>query len=127
MEGNDDISILHINSVSDKDEGEIVCTAQYVCDNCKDKTSSIGKCSCLDSSSSCSADLIILPQQEKSNSIDDGDDDDVKNIEESIPKIISGPKDLNVFRGENIVLRASYTGQPEPIVKWLKGVSLFVC
>lgn len=36
--------------------------------------------------------------------------------------IICGPSDSNVFRGEKVVLRASYCGHPEPQVKWMKGV-----
>lgn len=40
--------------------------------------------------------------------------------------LISGPADINVFRGDRVILSATYCGQPEPNVRWLKGVSLTI-
>jgi len=37
--------------------------------------------------------------------------------------LVRGPADVNVLQGETVVLSATYCGQPEPIVRWLKGVS----
>lgn len=38
--------------------------------------------------------------------------------------ILSGPYDTTVLRGAKVVLKASYRGDPEPCVQWLRGVSL---
>lgn len=40
--------------------------------------------------------------------------------------ILSGPCDTTVLRGAKVVLKASYRGDPEPCVQWLRGVSLLI-
>lgn len=46
-------------------------------------------------------------------------------VEEKVtpPLIVSGPRSVTIMRGENILLRAIFVGNPTPIVKWYRGVS----
>ncbi|XP_015434395.1 PREDICTED: myosin light chain kinase, smooth muscle-like [Dufourea novaeangliae] len=57
-------------------------------------------------------------------------DDDVETKEEKVndaplefiaAAIVKVPADVTVFRGNRVVLRASYCGYPEPQVKWLRA------
>ena len=38
--------------------------------------------------------------------------------------IVKVPADVTVFRGNRVVLRVTYRGHPEPIVKWLRAVNI---
>lgn len=39
--------------------------------------------------------------------------------------LVRGPADANVLQGERVELSATYCGQPEPVVRWLRGVRVF--
>ena len=38
------------------------------------------------------------------------------------PVLLRGPADTTALRGDRVVLKATYTGVPEPTAKWIKGV-----
>jgi hypothetical protein len=37
--------------------------------------------------------------------------------------LIRGPCDTTALRGDRVVLKATYVGVPQPVVRWLKAVS----
>jgi hypothetical protein len=37
--------------------------------------------------------------------------------------LIRGPTDTTALRGDRVVLKATYVGTPQPVVRWLKAVS----
>jgi hypothetical protein len=37
--------------------------------------------------------------------------------------LIRGPSDTTALRGDRVVLKATYVGVPQPVVRWLKAVS----
>jgi len=37
--------------------------------------------------------------------------------------LIRGPSDTTALRGDRVVLKATYVGTPQPVVRWLKAVS----
>lgn len=51
------------------------------------------------------------------------DKDNMEMLEKAA--IIKEPADITVFRGNKAVLRVTYQGRPEPIVKWLRVVGSF--
>lgn len=38
--------------------------------------------------------------------------------------LVRGPADVNVLQGDTVILSATYCGQPEPQVRWLRAVSI---
>lgn len=40
--------------------------------------------------------------------------------------IVKVPADVTVFRGNRVVLRVTYRGHPEPMVKWLRAVNIYI-
>lgn len=112
-------------------------------------------CSCFQTAASCSAELIVsdihrsdsegdiktcksirsqslppneidLNSQKKSNCPRNlPKENDICASKNSPAVIFRGPTDCDAFKGETVILRANYTGHPEPNVRWLKAVSSF--
>lgn len=48
------------------------------------------------------------------------DEDD----EETGVEILEGPRDMTVLKGQSATFSATFTGNPKPVVSWLKKVSV---
>lgn len=133
VEEDGDVSFLRISSVDHNDAGRITCVARYSCSLCDS-----GKCKCRDSRVSCSADLTVVSDDWVSDSECDtltccDTHGGVRTAEMSMgtsvknysarASILRGPSDKHVFRGGSVILSATYSGQPEPQVRWTRGVS----
>lgn len=63
--------------------------------------------------------------QENANSealVEDGVEEDEEE-EETGAEILEGPRDITVLKGQSATFTATFTGNPKPVVSWLKKVS----
>lgn len=44
--------------------------------------------------------------------------------EETGVEILEGPRDITVLKGQSATFTATFTGNPKPVVSWLKKVSV---
>jgi hypothetical protein len=105
-----DVHILHIAPVELCDSGQVTCVA---------RTGMSGDGECV-----ARTELTVR------------DDDDMYDEEGSCclqaddvasAMLIRGPSDTTALRGDRVVLKATYVGVPQPVVRWLKAVSTLTC
>lgn len=142
VEQDNDVSILHITTVTHLDAGPILCTASV-----PNKTQSplveVTQCQCREEGGvyvTCASGLTVTDGIETSddrdksasaNSTDDGylDLDGCSDVREKMTEpalLIWGPQDATAFVGDRVLLKATYMGRPEPSVRWTRAVSIQV-
>lgn len=50
--------------------------------------------------------------------------DEDEDEEETGVEILEGPRDITVLKGQSATFTATFTGNPKPVVSWLKKVSV---
>jgi hypothetical protein len=100
--------MLHITPVELRDSGPVTCVARIGMAG-----DGVGQC---------------VARTELTVSEDDGmfEEDGSSSLQTAAvapAMLIRGPADTTALRGDRVVLKATYVGDPQPVVRWLKAVS----
>ena len=110
MQSDEDVHMLHIAPVELCDSGQVTCVA---------RTGMSGDGECV-----ARTELMV-------RDVDDVYDEEgsccMQSTDVAPAMLIRGPSDTTALRGDRVVLKATYVGVPQPVVRWLKAVSGLTC
>ncbi|KAF5273319.1 hypothetical protein FQR65_LT04741 [Abscondita terminalis] len=141
VEDEDDVSTLHILDVTHLDSGQVSCSAYLASEEISRRSpqsSEENSFSNVDNENALwtinhVTELKVLDDNSFGSECNDSDlsssaaSDTMSNEENKAIEavLLKGPKDTNALVGDRVLLKAAYTGDPEPSITWTKAVSVY--